>query len=158
MEGWRQVSPGSQRIVVATGKRKRAIATAILRPGTGKVKVNGVPLELYPIEMARLKMMEPLLLAGERVRNMVDIEVKVRGGGVMGQADAVRMSIARGLVEFFRCDGGGEECERLRAVSEGLKKVFEEYDRSMIAGDPRRTEPEKYMRYSARRRWQKSYR
>jgi len=152
------VSLASKRIVIATGKRKRAIATAILRPGSGKVRVNGVPIELYPIEMARLKMMEPLLLAGESIRSIVDIEVKVKGGGVMGQADAVRMSIARGLIEFFKCDDGGEECEKLKAVSEGLRRIFEEYDRSMIAGDPRRTEPEKYMRYSARRRWQKSYR
>ncbi|MCE4613347.1 MAG: 30S ribosomal protein S9 [Desulfurococcales archaeon] len=152
------MSAGPQRIVIATGKRKRAIATAIIRPGNGKVRINGVPLELYPIEMARLKMMEPLMLAGESIRSLVDIEVRVKGGGVMGQADAVRMSIARGLVEFFRCENGGEECEKLRALSEALKEIFEEYDRSMLAGDPRRTEPEKYMRYSARRRWQKSYR
>ncbi len=146
------------RMVVATGKRKRAIARAVIRPGRGRVRVNGVPIEIYPIEMARIKMMEPLLLAGEMIRGLVDIEVNVKGGGVMGQADAVRMAIARGLVEFFRCEGKGEECERMKRLSEALEKIFVEYDRTMISGDPRRTEPEKYMRYSARRRWQKSYR
>lgn len=148
----------SARIVIATGKRKRAIARAVIRPGKGRVRVNRIPIELYPIEVARIKMMEPLLLAGEGVRSLVDIDVNVRGGGVMGQADAVRMAIARGLVEFFRCEGEGEECERMNRLSEMLRGVFEEYDRAMLAGDPRRTEPEKYMRYSARRRWQKSYR
>ncbi len=147
------------KIVVATGKRKRAIARAVIKPGKGRVWVNGVPIEIYPIEMARLKMMEPLLLAGEKVRSLVDIRVNVKGGGFMGQADAVRMAIARGLVEYFRCDESDEEwCKRMNRVSEDLKRAFEEYDRSMLAGDPRRTEPEKYMRYSARRRWQKSYR
>ena len=146
------------KIIISTGKRKRAIARAVIRPGRGRVRVNGVPLEIYPIEMARMKMMEPFLLAGDKIRSMVDVDVNVKGGGVMGQADAVRMAIARGLVEFFKCEGGGDECERMNRISEELKVIFEEYDRTMLAGDPRRTEPEKYMRYSARRRWQKSYR
>lgn len=132
------------KIVIASGKRKTAIARAVIKPGKGRVWINGIPLEIYPIEMARIKMMEPLLLAGEKIRNTVDIIVNVKGGGVMGQADAVRMAIARGLVEWT----GSEE----------LKKLYIEYDRSMIAGDPRQTEPEKFARYSARRRRQTSYR
>jgi len=132
------------KIVISTGKRKTSIARAVIKPGKGRVWVNGVPVELWPIEMARLKMMEPLLIAGEDIVGSVDIRVNVRGGGYMSQADAVRMAIARGLVAYT----GSEE----------LRKIFEEYDRSMLAGDPRQTEPEKPMRRSARRRWQKSYR
>ncbi len=132
------------RIVISVGKRKTSIARAVIKPGKGRVWVNGVPIELWPIEMARWKMMEPLLLAGKDVTSKVDIKVTVRGGGVMSQADAVRMAIARGLVAYT----GSQE----------LRDIFEEYDRSMIAGDPRQTEPEKPMRRSARRRWQKSYR
>ena len=132
------------KIVIATGKRKTAIARALIRPGKGRVWINGIPLEIYPIEMARLKMMEPLLLAGEEIWKSVDIKVNVKGGGVMAQADAVRMAIARGLVAF--------------TGSEKLKKIYKEYSRPMLAGDPRRTEPEKWMRYSARRWRQKSYR
>ena len=164
MSGEARASQGGEsqvlgKIVVSTGKRKRAIARAVIKPGKGRVWVNGVPIEIYPIEMARIKMMEPLLLAGEAVRSLVDIRVKVEGGGVMAQADAVRMAIARGLVEYFRCDEGDDElCRRMNKISEDLRQAFEEYDRTMLAGDPRRTEPEKYMRYSARRRWQKSYR
>ncbi len=144
------------RIVLASGKRKKAIATAVIKPGTGKVRINGIPIEIYPIEMARIKMMEPLLLVGKALRNLVDIDVRVRGGGVMGQADAVRMAIARGLLEYVKCQDG--DCEEGGTIAEQLKQIIEEYDRTMLAGDPRRTEPEKYMRYSARRRWQKSYR
>ncbi len=132
------------KIVIATGKRKTSIARAVIKPGKGRVWVNGVPIELWPIEMARWKMMEPLLLAGKEIVSKVDIRVNVKGGGVMSQADAVRMAIARGLVAY--------------TGSELLREIFEEYDRSMIAGDPRQTEPEKPMRRSARRRWQKSYR
>ena len=133
-----------KKIVIATGKRKTSIARAIIKPGYGRVWVNDIPIEIYPIELARLKMMEPLLLAGEDIWNTVDIVVNVKGGGVMSQADAVRMAIARGLIEYT----GDPE----------LKKIYLDYDRAMLAGDPRRTEPEKYMRRSARRRWQKSYR
>lgn len=132
------------RIVVAAGKRKTSIARAVIKPGKGRVWINGIPIEIWPIEMARWKMMEPLLLAGEDIANSVDIRVNVSGGGYMSQADAVRMAIARGLVAY--------------TGSEALRKIFEEYDRSMISGDPRQTEPEKPMRRSARRRWQKSYR
>ncbi|HID73228.1 TPA: 30S ribosomal protein S9 [Candidatus Micrarchaeota archaeon] len=134
----------SMKVVIASGKRKRAIARAVIKPGKGRVWVNNVPLEIYPIEMAKIKMMEPLMLAGDSIRNSVDIKVNVRGGGVMAQAEAVRMAIARGLVKY--------------TGSQLLRQVYIEYDRTMLAGDPRQTEPEKYMRYSARRRWQKSYR
>ncbi len=133
-----------KKIVISVGKRKTAIARAVIKPGIGRVRINGVPIELWPIEMARLKMMEPLLLLSPKLRESVDIDVKVEGGGVMAQADAVRMAIARGLVAFFN-------------IPE-LKELYKEFDRTMLAGDPRRTEPEKWLRYSARRFRQKSYR
>ena len=132
------------RIVITSGKRKTAIARAVIKPGKGRVWINNVPIELWPIEMAKWKMMEPLLLAGKDIVNTVDIRVNVKGGGVMAQADAVRMAIARGLVEWT----GSEE----------LKKLYTLYDRTMLSGDPRQAEPKKFARYSARRRRQKSYR
>lgn len=151
----------AQQIIVSVGKRKTAVARAYITVGSGRVRVNGIPIELWPVEVARLKMMEPLIIAGDAVRNIVDINVKVSGGGFMGQAEAVRMSIARGLVSFFeKCvaDQSPEGCEKSKAVAKKLKRLFEEYDRTMLVGDVRRTEPEKYMRYSARRKWQTSYR
>ncbi|RLI31232.1 30S ribosomal protein S9 [Candidatus Bathyarchaeota archaeon] len=129
--------------IVAVGKRKTAIAKAVIRPGSGRIRVNKIPLEIYTPEIAKWKIMEPLLLSGD-LWKQVDIDVKVKGGGFMGQAEAVRMSIARGLVEWFR--------------SSRLKKLFISYDRSMIAGDPRRKEMKKFGGPGARRRRQKSYR
>ena len=132
------------KIVIATGKRKTSIARAIIKPGEGRVWINGVPLEIWSIELAKLKMYEPLVIVGD-LWKQVDIYVNVRGGGYMSQADAVRMAIARGLLEYTNRD-------------KELLKIMNEYDRYMLSGDPRRTEPEKWGRYSARRRWQKSYR
>ena len=133
-----------KKIVIATGKRKTSIARAIIKPGEGRIWINGVPLEIWPIELAKLKMYEPLVIVGD-LWKQVDIRVNVRGGGFMSQADAVRMALARGLLRY-----AGDNPE--------LKRILNDYDRYMLSGDPRRTEPEKYMRYSARRRWQKSYR
>uniref|UniRef100_A0A7J3XZJ8 Small ribosomal subunit protein uS9 n=1 Tax=Thermogladius calderae TaxID=1200300 RepID=A0A7J3XZJ8_9CREN len=133
----------SFKIVVSSGKRKTSVAVATIKPGKGKVWINNVPLEVLPIELARMKISEPLMLIGE-LRNTIDIRVRVRGGGWMSQAEAARIAIARGVVEFFGL--------------EGIKKIYKEYDRHMLSGDPRQTEPEKWGRISARRRWQKSYR
>ncbi|MEM2208511.1 MAG: 30S ribosomal protein S9 [Sulfolobales archaeon] len=138
-------SKGKQlKVVIEIGKRKTAVARATVTQGSGRVWVNDVPIEIFPIELARIKMMEPLLLAGDSIRKSVDISVRVSGGGYMAQAEAVRMAIARGLAKFT----GSEE----------LKQLFREYTRYMLSGDPRQTEPEKWMRYSARRWRQKSYR
>ena len=134
----------ADQVIITSARRKTAIAKCVLRPGKGRVLVNGVPIELIPMEVVRLKIIEPLLLAGENIRNSVDAEIEVKGGGVMGQADAARMALARALVKFT----GSEE----------LKEIYKVYDRSMLAGDKRRTESEKWMRYSARRWRQKSYR
>lgn len=144
------------KMVLVTGKRKRAIATAIIKPGKGRIWVNGIPVDLYPIEMARLKMLEPLLVAGKKLRRFVDINVRVHGGGYMGQAEAVRMAIAKGLIEYLKGVEGGTE--KVKEQIKLLERFFNEYDKHMLVGDPRRTEPKKPMRYSARRRWQKSYR
>jgi len=132
-----------RKIVLVTGKRKTAIARAVVKPGKGRVTVNEYPVELITPEAARMKMMEPMVVAGERMKG-VDIRVHVRGGGVMGQAEATRMAIARGLVEWTK--------------SSELRRMLLSYDRGMLAGDPRHTEPKKFGGPGARRRRQKSYR
>ncbi len=132
------------RIVVSVGKRKTAIARAVLRPGKGRVRINNIPVEIYQPEMARWKILEPLLLAGDDIWNKVDIDVNVKGGGWMGQATAARIAIARGLVEWTK--------------SEELRRIYLDYDRTMLAGDPRQAEPKKPRGHSARAKRQKSYR
>ncbi|MEL9990942.1 MAG: 30S ribosomal protein S9 [Thermoproteus sp.] len=137
------VAQESPRVVLAVGRKKTAIAKAVIRPGVGRVRINGYPLELWPIEMARQKISEPLLLAGDLAKR-VDIDVEVRGGGYMGQATAARMAIARGLVRYFE--------------DQKLREIFMEYDPYMLKGDPRRTEPKKPGLKHARSKRQKAYR
>src|SRR5256712_12899173 len=86
--------------IVASGKRKTSVARATLTKWRGVVRINSVPVEIYPFELGRLKILEPLKLAGRKV-DSIDIDVNVQGGGIMGQADAVRTAIARGLVQYL---------------------------------------------------------
>jgi small subunit ribosomal protein S9 len=130
-------------IVLESGKRKTAVARATVRSGKGRVRINKVPVEIVTPEVARMKIMEPLLLLDEH-RTEVDIDVKVTGGGFMGQAEAVRMAIARAVSQWFK--------------SSSIKKSLQGYDRTMLAGDARRKEPKKFGGPGARRKKQKSYR
>lgn len=132
------------KVLLTSGKRKTAIARATLRAGKGRIRVNNVPVEILEPETARRKIMEPLLQAGEEIRNQLDISVKVSGGGFMGQAEAARTAIARALIKWTK--------------SKHLQTVYTEYDRTLIAGDPRRKEPKKFGGPGARARDQKSYR
>jgi small subunit ribosomal protein S9 len=131
------------RVVVSTGKRKTSLAKATIKDGTGRIRINGRPLEIQQPELARMRIMEPLILFGEGWKRY-DIRVRTRGGGFMSQADAVRMAIATGLI-------------RMSQDFEVRSKMIE-HDRTMLVGDPRRTEPKKFGGPSARSRYQKSYR
>lgn len=130
-------------IVNTSGKRKMAVARASVRDGTGKVRVNRVPVDIMTPELARLKAMEPLMLVPEQAAK-VDIDVNVSGGGVMGQAEAVRTAIAKGLVEFFK--------------DEEMERSFKLLDRTLVVSDPRRKLPKKPLGRGARKKRQKSYR
>lgn len=132
-----------KKVIHTSGKRKTAIARGKFREGKGRVRINKRPAELYQPELARLKISEPLTLAG-KLADDVDIDVRVVGGGVMGQAEAARMVIAKGLVQW--------------TSDMDLKEKFAQYDRTMLVGDPRRSEPKKYGGRGARARRQKSYR
>ncbi|MDO5825007.1 MAG: 30S ribosomal protein S9 [Methanosphaera sp.] len=131
------------KVVHTSGKRKTAIARGTVKEGTGRVRVNRKPVELYSPELARLKIQEPLELAGD-IADSVDITIRVVGGGVMAQAEAARMVIAKGLVEY--------------SGDVKLKDKYVQYDRTMLVGDPRRSEPKKYGGPGARAKNQKSYR
>ena len=68
------------KIVVTSGKRKTATARAVIRPGVGRVRINKVPIEIHEPELARMKIMEPLIIAKELAKK-VDIDVTAQGGG-----------------------------------------------------------------------------
>jgi len=131
------------KIILTSGKRKTAIARATIKPGRGRIRINKIPLEIWEPKIARDKIMEPLMLAGDAWKQ-IDIDVKVQGGGFMGQAEAVRMAIARGLLKWTK--------------SSHLRTLFLTYDRTMLAGDPRKKEMKKFGGPGARARDQKSYR
>ncbi|MHA1154780.1 MAG: 30S ribosomal protein S9 [Candidatus Heimdallarchaeota archaeon] len=134
----------SKRIVLTSGKRKTAVARATTKVGKGRIRINSIPLEVFPSELARMKIREPLLLAGDEVINEVDISVNVRGGGAVGQADAVRTAIGRALVKWTQ--------------DPELRSKFLHYDRSIIVADSRRKEQKKAGGPGARAKYQKSYR
>ncbi len=134
-------------IVNTSGKRKTAIARASISKGTGKIKINSITLETYGTKLVRMKINEVLVIASNYVNiDKIDIKVKVEGGGFMGQMDAVISAIARGLVEWSK--------------DEKLHNAYLEYDRTIIAGDHRQTEPHKpsQSRKGPRHKRQKSYR
>jgi small subunit ribosomal protein S9 len=134
----------SKKVLVVSGKRKTAVARAIVKPGAGRIRVNRTPIEIYEPEIAREKIMEPLLQAGEDVWKQLDMDIKTSGGGYMGQAEAARMTVANALLKWTK--------------SSHLRTVFTEYDRTMIAGDSRSKEPKKFGGPGARAKEQKSYR
>lgn len=137
--------PKAPKVIVATGKRKTSVARATLKEGKGAVRVNSVPIEIMKPELVRLKLEEPIRLAGDAAKG-VDIDVTVRSGGFISQAAAARQAVARGLVEWAR--------------SPTLRNVFIAYDRSLLVADPRQTEPHKFSRShkGARRKKQLSRR
>ncbi len=123
----------------ATGRRKRAIAQVSLYPGDGTITVNGLSLDAYfPLETLRMIIRHPLQLTG--MLNKYSIKAKVIGGGISGQAGALRHAIARALVKI-------DSDLKAKLKKEGL-----------LTRDPREVERKKYGQKKARKRFQFSKR
>ncbi|MGE5893384.1 MAG: 30S ribosomal protein S9 [bacterium] len=123
----------------ATGRRKSSVARVILKPGKGDIKVNNRPLdEYFPRETLRMVIRQPLELSG--MTSKVDISVNVNGGGLSGQAGAVKLGISRALVQ---------------ANSDLRAKLKKE---GFLTRDPREKERQKYGLAGARKRFQFSKR
>ena len=136
--------------VESSGKRKTAVARATVKPGKGRVRVNSEPIEIMQPALARRKSMEPLVIADAMNRlGKVDISITTQGGGIMGQTDAIRTAIARGLVHY---NGGAE------GMDTELRDEYLRFDCSLLVNDPRRKEPKHQLGRGARRKKQKSYR
>jgi small subunit ribosomal protein S9 len=133
---------------IAVGKRKEAVARAYIKPakesGKGIIRINGVPATIIEPELARMKIQELVFVMEEPKLFDYNIEVFVQGGGIMGQVDAARTSIARVVVKFLK--------------NKTLAAKLKQYDRSLLSGDSRRVEPKKYGGRKARKRFQKSFR
>ena len=115
-----------------TGRRKRAVARASLRPGTGQFTINGKTLEAYfPTDASQMVVAEPMNVTD--TRESYDVTATIHGGGASGQAGALRMAIARSLVE-------------LDPESRNVLKTS-----GLLTRDPRKKESKKYGLKKARK-------
>ncbi len=133
----------SVKVVTSSGKKKTAIARSTVKKGKGKIRINKKPLEIYEPEFARLKILEAVMLSGD-VAEGVDIDVVVSGGGIIGQANAARTAIARGIVDWSN--------------DTNLRDTYMLYDRNLLVNDSRQKETKKFGGPGARAKYQKSYR
>ncbi|PKK94951.1 MAG: 30S ribosomal protein S9 [Tenericutes bacterium HGW-Tenericutes-5] len=115
-----------------TGRRKSSVARVILRPGDGKITINGREFADYvPSALARLDVSQPLVLTANE--NTFDIAVNVNGGGLIGQAGAIRLGITRALME----------------VNPEYRKILK--PAGLVTRDPRVKERKKYGLKKARK-------
>ena len=131
----------TKQFIQATGKRKSAVARAVLFPGSGIIRINKQLLSTIKPAIIRNRIMEPLLLA-EDTGSKVNININVSGGGWQSQTEAARSAVARALVEN----------------NKKLKKTFLDYDRHLLIWDVRFKETRKPNDSRARAARQKSYR
>ena len=125
-----------------TGRRKTSVARASLSKGSGKLIINNQDLDDYfTSSVQALKVREPLVISDTEGKH--DIKVRVFGGGINSQTEAIRQAIARALVEI---------------MGEGIRKTFLDYDRSLLVSDTRFKEMKKPNNSHARAKRQKSYR
>ncbi|MDE1844162.1 MAG: 30S ribosomal protein S9 [Thaumarchaeota archaeon] len=137
--------------------RKTARAHAFITKGVGRVRINNIPVEMVQQEVAREIMLGPLEIAGD-LRNKIDLSVKVRGGGFVGQSYASAIAMSRAMTGWTKSRKEPKDHPLTRTIREDLRKRLSEYDKHLLSGDDRRKEPKKFGGPGARRRKQKSYR
>ena len=130
--------------IITSGKRKRAVARAILTEGTGKVTINKKDYHTLQL-FDKLKIEEPIRIA-EKVLGKIDFdaEIRARGGGEKGQIESARLALARAILKFSK--------------SKDLERAYSNYDWSLLTADVRRKEAYKPGDSKARRKRQKSFR
>jgi small subunit ribosomal protein S9 len=139
------------------GQRKTCRAVATIVKGNGKIRINNIPAEVIQPELAKELILTPANIIGE-LRDRVDVSVHVNGGGFMGQAFASAVAISRALTGETKGSKEPREHPFTKSVREEIKRKIIDFDRHLLAGDPRQTEAKKYGGPGARRRKQKSYR
>ena len=137
--------------------RKTARAHVFITKGKGKVRINNVPVEMMPQETAREVILAPLEISGD-LRDKIDLSIRVRGGGIMGQASAAATGISRALTGWTKSKKDPKDHPFPKSTREDLRQRITDFDKYLISGDARRKEPKKFGGKGARRRKQKSYR
>ncbi len=130
--------------IITSGKRKSAVARAIIEKGSGKISINKKNysnLQMFD----KLKIEEPLRIAKKILGNLnFDVNIRVFGGGEKGQIEAARLALAKAIVKF--------------ANNESLNKAYLDYDRNLLVADVRRKEAYKPGDSKARKKRQSSKR
>jgi len=139
------------KVVYTHGKKKNAIANAVVQPGKGTITVNRIPIQNIEPKTLRIKIFEPILLLGVEHFSGLKIKVRVQGGGQIAQLYAARQAISKGIVAWKQKYVDEDE----KAI---VRKTLLNYDKGLLVADPRRMEPKKYGGKGARARFQKSYR
>ena len=139
------------KMVYTHGKKRNAIANAVVQEGKGNITINRVPIQNIEPKPLRIKIFQPILILGIDHFKNLRIKVRVSGGGAVAQLYAARMAIAKGIVAWNQKYVDEEEKDKVR-------KDFMNYDKTLLVADNRRIEPKKYGGPGARARYQKSYR
>lgn len=138
--------------IVVSGKRKTAVARAVVSAGSGNITINKKPYDHLEM-LKKLEILEPIRIAKETVgedSEKFDIDITVRGGGQSGQIEASRLAIARAFIAALKKQDSKK--------AEILRKAYIMYDRNMLVADIRRKEAYKPGDSKARSKRQKSYR
>lgn len=140
--------------IITSGKRKTAVARAILTLGSGIIKINEINYKNLQF-FNKLKIEEPIKIA-EKILGKVnfDIMINVRGGGEKSQIEAARLALAKAILEFSKKQNSNVNS----LLSKKLEKTYLEYDRNMLIADVRRKEAYKPGDSKARKNRQTSYR
>jgi len=140
----KQVSKPKEKVAHEAGKRKRAVARATIRKGTGKITINRRNLEIVEPDLIKQRLLEPIRIAGDLAEGL-DIRINVSGGGWSSQIESARLAVAKALVKY--------------TGSAQLRKKYLDYDRHLLVADTRYKETRKPGTHSnARARRQQSFR
>ena len=140
-----------EKMVYTHGKKRNAIANAVIQEGNGTITINRIPIQNIEPKTLRVKIFEPILILGVDQFKSLKIRVRVSGGGSVAQLYAARTAIAKGIVAWNQKYVDEESKDEAR-------KNLLNYDKNLLVADYRRLEPKKYGGPGARSRKQKSYR
>lgn len=140
----RKSRKSKKKIILSRGKRKRAIARAYIKSGKGNLRINKLSLDAFTSNKYVKSLINELISFIGAKWKKIDVDVNVKGGGIMGQIDAIRRAIAVGVSNYFN--------------DEKMKEDLYNYDPSLIVEDTRRIESKKDRQRKARAKYQKSYR
>jgi small subunit ribosomal protein S9 len=144
LKGVNKMADGKTKKIIVSGKRKRAVARAVITQGSGKITVNKKDYQQLQM-FNKLKIAEPVRIA-EVILGKInfDVSISIKGGGAIGQIDAARLALAKAIVKF--------------SESKELSDAFLKYDRNLLVADVRRKEQYKPGDSKARRMRQSSKR